>query len=165
VVGNAQPKRLAYAQAQRVSVQSDGPRSSWLRLDWSCGNKPVRTSTFFRIALLALAVLAAKEAEAGSAVAIGPHNQMAASCGYPKEIAEQRALELARHRYGPNVRLLAAIDVTGYGAIAVARHPNGNWVAGVSLGRPSAADAANQAIEQCRKVGGIDPKVRWRFRG
>jgi Domain of unknown function (DUF4189) len=115
--------------------------------------------------LFALAVLGVEEAEAGSAVAIGPHNQMATSYGYPEKIAKQRALELARHRYGPNVRLLAASGVTGYGAIAVAHHPNGNWVAGVSLGRPSAADAANRAIEQCRRAGGTDPKVGWRFRG
>ena len=52
--------------------------------------------------MLALAVLGVKDAQAGSAIAIGPHNQMATSYGYPEEIAKQRALELARHRYGPN---------------------------------------------------------------
>jgi hypothetical protein len=77
----------------------------------------MKRSNILRIDLFASAVLGVKEAEAGSAVAIGPHNQMATSYGYPEEIAKQRALELARRRYGPNVRLLAASDVTGYGAL------------------------------------------------
>jgi len=125
----------------------------------------MRRSTFFLITLWSLALLTGQNSQAGSAVAIGPHNHLVYSFGHSKEVDERQALELARARYGANVRLLAASDVTGYGAIAVARHPNGNLVAGVSLGRPSATDAANRAIEQCRKVGGIDPKVRWRFRG
>jgi hypothetical protein len=125
----------------------------------------MKRSIIFRIALLSFALLDAQNAQAGSAVAIGPHNHLVYSYGHSKKIDEQQALELARSRYGENVRILAASDVTGYGAIAVAHHPNGNWVAGVSLGRPSAADAANRAIEHCRRAGGTDPRVRWRFRG
>jgi len=124
----------------------------------------MRRSTIFRIALLSFAVLSVKGVEAGSAVAIGPHNQTAASYGYPKEIAKQRALELARHRYGPNVRLLAASDVTGYGAIAVARHGIG-WVTGVALGKRSAREAEFLAKDACVRAGGTDPKVRWEFKG
>jgi len=114
--------------------------------------------------LIAVAALAAQNSLAGSAVAVGPHNHLVCSYGHPMEIDKQHALELARSRYGTNVRILAATNVTGYGAIAVAHHGIG-WVTGVSLGRPSAADAANRAIEQCLKVGGTDPKVRWRFKG
>jgi hypothetical protein len=128
------------------------------------GIKPMRRSIIFRMALLALAVLAVGSAEAGSAVAIGPHNQMATSCGYPEKIAKQRALQLARHRYGPNVRLLAASDVTGYGAIAVAHHGIG-WVTGVALGRHSAREAEVLARDACLRAGGTDPKVRWEFKG
>ena len=90
---------------------------------------------------------------------------MATSYGYPKEIAKQRALEIARSKYGPNVRILAATDVYGYGAIAVARHPNGNWLVGVALGHPSSLDAKQRAIDYCVKAGGIDPKIRWEFKG
>ena len=114
--------------------------------------------------LIGVAFLSTRNANAGSAVAIGPHNHLVCSYGHRMEIDKQHALELARSRYGANVRILAATDVAGYGAIAVAHHGIG-WVTGVSLGRPSAADAANRAIEQCLKVGGINPKIRWRFKG
>jgi hypothetical protein len=114
--------------------------------------------------LVGMAILAAREGRAGSAVAVGPHNHVVCSYGHPMEVDKQHALELARSRYGSNVRILAATDVAGYGAIAVAHHGIG-WVTGVSLGRPSAADAANRAIEQCLKVGGTNPKVKWRFKG
>jgi hypothetical protein len=71
----------------------------------------------------------------------------------------------ARSRYGANVRIVAATDVAGYCAIAVGRQPNGNVQLGIALGHSSAADAERVAIEQCLKAGGINPKVRWRFRG
>jgi hypothetical protein len=114
--------------------------------------------------LLGMAILAAQKGRAGSAVAISPHNQMVYSYGHPKEIDEQQALGLARSRYGSNVRILAATDVTGYGAIAVAAKGRGS-VVGVALGRPSSRDAQHLAIEQCVKAGGANPKVKWRFRG
>ena len=60
----------------------------------------MKRSNIFRMALFASAVLGVKEAEAGSAVAIGPHNQITTSYGYREEIAKQRAIELARCRYG-----------------------------------------------------------------
>jgi hypothetical protein len=104
-------------------------------------------------------------AKAGSAVALGPHNQLATAYGGPVRREEQRALENARRKYGPNVRILAASDVTGYGAVAVARHPNGNWLVGVALGRRSATEANTLAMEQCLKAGGRHPQVRWAFRG
>jgi len=125
----------------------------------------MRKSAKIRLALLlGLAVLAVQNVQAGSAVAVNPHNQMATSYGYPKEIAKQRALEIARSRYGANVRILAATDVFGYGAIAVAAKGKGS-VVGVALGRPSAAEAQRIAIEQCLLSGGTNPKVRWRFKG
>jgi hypothetical protein len=114
--------------------------------------------------LVGMAVVAAQNVRGGSAVAISPHNQMATSCGYPKEIAKQRALDIARSRYGANVRILAATDRTGYCAIAVAAKGRGS-VVGVALGRPSSREAEHLAIEQCIKAGGTDPKVRWRFKG
>lgn len=60
---------------------------------------------------------------AGSAVALGPDNQMVADAGVPVAIAKQHALADARRKFGPSVRIVASSDVTGYGAIAIARHP------------------------------------------
>jgi hypothetical protein len=118
-----------------------------------------------RLAFVAMTVGALQNALGGSAVVLGPHNQLATAYGGPVKREEQRALAEARRRYGPNVRLLAATDVTGYGAIAAARHPNGNWVIGVSLGNRSATEADALAIDHCLKAGGINPQVKWAFRG
>ena len=124
----------------------------------------MKRSARFPFALLGMAVLAVQNATAGSAVAISPHDQMATSCGYPKEVAEQRALEIAHRRYGAGVRILAATDIYGYGAIVVAHKGKGS-VIGVALGHPSPLEAEHRAIEQCLKVGGTNPKVRWEFKG
>jgi hypothetical protein len=124
----------------------------------------MKRSAIFGLVLVSLGVLSVRNACAGSAVAIGPHNQLATSYGYPKEIAKQRALEIAHRRYGADVRILAATDIYGYGAIAVAHHGIG-WVTGVALGRQSAAEAENLAIQQCRKAGGTNPQVKWAWKG
>jgi hypothetical protein len=102
--------------------------------------------------------------DAGSAVVVGPHHQLATAYGGP--MARERALDNARHRYGANVRILAESDVNGYGAIAVARHPNGiGWIIGVSLGNRSASEANSLAIDHCVKLGGRHPQVKWAFKG
>lgn len=120
----------------------------------------------FCFVLLGLTALALQKANAGSAVAIGPHHQLATAYGGPVEREKQRALDEARRKYGANVRILAASNVTGYGAIAVARHPNGyGWIIGVSLGNRSATEADTLAIEHCLKAGGVNPQVKWGFRG
>ena len=65
-----------------------------------------------------------------------------------------------------NVRIVAATDIAGYGAIAVALHPNGRGsILGVALGKRSATEADNLAIEQCLKAGGTHPKIIEGFRG
>jgi hypothetical protein len=63
------------------------------------------------------------------------------------------------------VRLLAWTDETGYGAIAIARHPGHGWLIGISLGKRSATEANTIAIEKCLKAGGVKPRVRWGFFG
>jgi hypothetical protein len=103
-------------------------------------------------------------ARGGSAVAWDGKGHLAHSAGYPVEEAKERALRLCRSRWGGTPRLLGSADVVGDGAIAVARRGK-EWVIGISLGRPSAADAENRAIKKCLKAGGVDPKVRWGFRG
>src|SRR5580692_7233841 len=101
----------------------------------------MKRSALFRLALVSMVVVAIQNANAGSAVVTDGHGHLITSYGQPsKEIAKEHALETARQRYGANVKLLAASDVTGYGAIAVARKGSG-LVNGIALGRPSRADA------------------------
>ena len=114
--------------------------------------------------LIGMAFLAAQNAKSGSAVAWDRRGHLVSLHGFSVDEAKRRALEIARSRYGPDVRILAATDAVGYGAIAVARKGTGS-VIGVALGRSSATDAERLAIQQWLMSGGADPKVRWRFRG
>jgi hypothetical protein len=116
--------------------------------------------------LVGMAVLAAQNSRAGSAVAWDGHGHLVSSVGYSVNIAKERALEIAHRRYGNNVRLLASSDVVGYGAIAVARNGTGSGsIIGVTLGRASALEAENRSIEKCVKAGGTNPKIVRTFRG
>jgi hypothetical protein len=124
----------------------------------------MKRSTVFRLALATVAAPAIGNASAGSAVAWDGHGHVVYSYGHPKEIAMQRALDMGFSLYGTSVRLVGATDVIGYGAIAGARKGTGS-VIGVTLGRPSLADAENRAIEKCLKAGGTAPKVRWIWHG
>ena len=123
-------------------------------------------SALLRLALVTMALMAVQNVNAASAVVMEQrHGHLITSYGQPsKEIAKEHALETAHQRYGVNVRLIASSDVTGYGAIAVARKGDSS-VIGAALGRPSRADAERQAIEICLRGGGIDPKVRWEWHG
>jgi hypothetical protein len=127
----------------------------------------MKRNVLFRIALLAFGIVALAHANAGSAVATDDNGNLTAACGGPVEKAKQRALADAYHRYGPrHFRILASTPLTGYCAIAVARHPNGvGSLIGVALGRRSATEADTLAIEQCVKAGGTDAKIRRGFRG
>ena len=113
---------------------------------------------------LILAALTVQPAKAGSAVASDGNGHLSISFGHSKEVDKQSALELGRRLHGPNVRIVAASDVTGYCAIATARTATG-WVSGVALGRASADEAKRLAIEQCQKFGGTTPKIKSEFRG
>jgi hypothetical protein len=90
-----------------------------------------------------MAPLAAQNGHAGSAMAWDGRGQLVSGYGVPVQEAKRRALEIAHRRYGSNISILAASDVTGYGAIAVAFKETGS-VVGVSLGRASAADAGRR---------------------
>jgi hypothetical protein len=116
--------------------------------------------------LLGLAVLMAQNASAGSAVAWDGHGHVFSSVGYSVDVAKQRAVEIARSRYGNNVRLVGYSDVIGYGAIAVARNGRGSGsVIGVTLGRASAREAKDRSIEKCLNAGGLNPKIIQTFKG
>ena len=127
----------------------------------------MKNNALFLLALVAMNVGAMQTAHAGSAVAIqNNHANLATAYGGPVEREKARALDTARRLYGNDVRILASSDVTGYGAIAVARHPNGRGsIIGVALGMRSATEADTLAIQKCLKAGGINPQVKWAFRG
>jgi hypothetical protein len=126
----------------------------------------MKRSALFRLALVCMAV-ATQNAKAGSAVVTDGHGHLITSYGQPSK----RNRQGARAGDGPStvratVRVLAASDVTGYGAIAVARHPNGHGsIIGVALGKRSATEADTLAIEQCLKAGGTNPKIIRGFSG
>jgi hypothetical protein len=126
----------------------------------------MKKNALFRLALIGVIGLAIQNTNAGSAIALGPNNQLVRSAGFPVEVAKQHALAEARRKFGPSARIVAACDLTGYGAIAVARHPNGiGWIICVSLGKRSATEAETLAIQKCLEMGGKNPRVRWGFWG
>jgi hypothetical protein len=126
----------------------------------------IKRATLFRLALLSFIAVTLHNAAAGSAVALGTNGHLVYSYGRTRseQVARQRALDICRRNGGLDPKILASTDVVGEGTIAVGRKGN-LWIYGVSLGRPSALDAENRAMEQCRRRGGIDPKIKWGFRG
>ena len=127
----------------------------------------MNTSVLSCVALVIMTAVTVETAHAGSAVAVQRiHSNLATAYGGPVEREKERALDLARRKYGPDVKLLAWSDTTGYGAIAVARHPNGyGTIIGVSLGKRSATEADTLAIEKCLKAGDKNPQVKLAFQG
>lgn len=120
----------------------------------------------FSLTLLGFSVLASEDGNAGAAVACAGDGQWATAYGGSVAREEQRALTEIRVKYGTQGRIVAATDVIGYGAIAVARHPSGHGsIVGISLGKRSATEANTLAIEKCLKAGGVNPQVRWAWRG
>jgi Domain of unknown function (DUF4189) len=124
----------------------------------------MKTPSLFALLLAGLAVGAIQRVNAGSAVAYDFRGHAVYSFGHPKAVEIHRAMDLARRHGWADARIIAASDVPGYGAIAVARKGRGS-VLGAALGRPSREDAERRAIEICLKGGGTDPKVRWEFNG
>jgi hypothetical protein len=125
----------------------------------------MKRSVIFGFALIGLAGALVQSAKAGSAVAMERlHGKLVTSYGHPEGIAKQRALETAHRLYGANVELIAATDITGYCAIAVARRGN-SAVIGVALGKRSATEADGMAIDHCLKAGGTNPKIISGWRG
>jgi hypothetical protein len=110
-----------------------------------------------------LAAVSMDTTNAGSAVAWDQRGHMFYTFGESRKKAEEHVLNLCLKNRS-NAKLIGSTDVVGYGAIAVARRGTGS-VIGISLGRPSPADAENRAIEKCLKAGGVNPKVRWGFKG
>ncbi len=101
---------------------------------------------------------------AGSAVAWDGHGHLGTFGWLPFGKQKQGPWNVAAGMAGSIRGFLGATDAIGDGAIAVARKGSGS-VIGVSLGRPSPADAENRAMEKCVKGGGINPKIICGFKG
>jgi hypothetical protein len=124
----------------------------------------MRKGAIFPLILIACMGIASHSANAGSAVAWDGKKELSAAYGGPVEREKLRALETARRKGGANIRIVAATDTVGYAAIAVAYKPSGHGsIIGVSLGNHSAREAEAQAIDDCLKANGKNPKVRWRW--
>jgi hypothetical protein len=124
----------------------------------------MKRSCIFRLALLGFASVFIQSVSAASAVAWDRHGHMGTAVRPSLSEAKQRALDLCRRTGGLDPTILAASDVVGYGAIAIARLRTGS-VIGVSIGRPSPADAENRAIAKCLRAGGTNPKIRCGWQG
>ena len=119
----------------------------------------VKSGAVILCAFLALIAVGIQRANAGSAVAIEPHHgNLTTAYGGPVLREEQRALRHARQLYGKNVKLFAASDVSGYGAVGVAGHGNKALVA-AALGRKSAAEAQSIVLSQLVKAGGTNARI------
>jgi hypothetical protein len=136
-----------------------------LNYDLLKGKVAMKSGMLSRLVFVAITVGALQNADAGSAVGTDGLGHNIYAFGRPVEMAKQSVFSRAR-RNGWNVRIIASTDQTGYGAIAVALHPSGHGsLIGVALGKRSATEADSLAIEHCLKAGGINPQVKWAFRG
>ena len=126
----------------------------------------MKKNALFRFALIGLVGVAIHNAHAGSAVAWDGNGHFSTAYGGPVEREKQRALATAHRNGWTTAKIIAATDSPGYGAIAVALHPNGyGSVNGIAIGRRSATEADAAAIKLCLKAGGTNPKIRWAWRG
>jgi hypothetical protein len=103
-------------------------------------------------------------ASAGSAVAVGRNLHFVYSFGWPKQVAEQRALEICRRKGGVDPRIIDSTDIAGYGAAAIS-YEGDHWILGVATGHPTWLGAEHEAIEQCRERGGTNPEIKWEWKG
>ena len=85
----------------------------------------MNNASLFRLALIGLLGVGIQHANAGSAVAWDGHGHFSTAYGGPVEREKQRALDTAHRKGWANAKIIAAADMPGYGAIAVALHPNG----------------------------------------
>ena len=128
----------------------------------------MKRTALLRLAAAAITVIAVERASASSAVAVDPqfHITRAYDPSASEHAARQAALELAVHHGWTNARIIASSGRSGYCAIALAYKRVGTGaVMGVSLGKPTQAEADQLATAECLKGGGYIPKVYARFKG
>jgi hypothetical protein len=127
-------------------------------------------SCFFCICFLRLASGSIQNASGASALAMGETRGgpiYSLGSGWSLREAQQRAIRRAwEHglKYGiDSVRIVATSDVGGYGAVAVSGFRKSR-VFGVAFGYRSSIEAEKRALEDCRKKGGNDPRIKWSFK-
>jgi hypothetical protein len=126
----------------------------------------IKTSALFLLVAGAFATATFSNANAGSVVVWDGAQNVGAFFGHPVEVAKQRAPADSQRHGRQNVKIIGSSDVTGYGAIVVARHPNGvGTLIGVSLGNPSKRKAVAMAVRLCKRDGGADAHVKYSFKG
>ena len=128
----------------------------------------MKQNTLLRLAVAAMTVIAVERAGASSAVAVDPqfHITRAYDPFASEQAARRAALDLAVHHGWLGARIVASSGRSGYCAIALAYKRVGTGaVMGVSLGKPTQAEADQRAIDSCIKAGGYIPKVYARFQG
>jgi hypothetical protein len=92
----------------------------------------------------------------------GPHFEM---FGYshlpaqPQNVVEKRALESCTLAGGTNPKIVASTGKPGYSAVAGSKSGR-DRVLGWAVAMPSKDAAEKKAIEECRKHGGTDPRIR-----
>jgi hypothetical protein len=126
----------------------------------------MKRSALFQFALIGVTASMIHTADAGSAVATDSHGHNIYVFGHPEATCKRLALDEARRRGWANERIIAVSDVTGFGAIATARHPNGHGsMIGVALGMKSRREAYAVATKECLQAGGTNVLVKWSFKG
>jgi hypothetical protein len=121
----------------------------------------MRKTILIWVALLALAGATVQKATAGSAVVADGHGNLSTAYGGPVDREKRRALETAHRRYGfAHFTILASTNTSGYAAIAVALHPNGDdSIVGIALGKKSHAEAGTMTLNQLRHTRGAPTSV------
>ena len=115
----------------------------------------MKKNALLRFALIGLVGVAIHDAHGGSAVAWDGKGHFSTAYGGPVQREKQRALASAHRDGWTPAKIIAATDSPGYGAIAVALHPNGyGSVNGIAIGRRSATEADAVAIKLCLRAGG-----------
>jgi hypothetical protein len=100
----------------------------------------LQTTALFGVIALCLI----QHANAGSAVAVGRNLHLVYSFGWPKQVAEQRALAICRRQGGLDPRIVDSTDAVGYGAAAISYQGN-HWILGVATGHPTWLEAEHGA--------------------
>ena len=128
----------------------------------------MRRSVLVSLALAGLAGMPAQNGKASSAVAVDSVGHLTRAYGimFTAEEAKRTALELAEKHGWKDARVVASTGQYGYCAVALAYRKDGRRaLIGISLGKPSQAEADKMAIAQCLKLGGYQPRVYARFEG
>jgi hypothetical protein len=86
------------------------------------------------------------------------HYEYESHAGLPRNVVEKRALEGVQLERGIDPKIVLSTGKSGYFAIAISQEQNSRII-GWSGPLPSAEGAAKEAIANCKKRGGTDPRI------